>query len=274
MLVRRRSFRLPPCQNPAVARPFDLVLGVAAYLAALGSMLWFAGFVGGIVVPKTVDSGRAGPPALALAVDLALLASFAGVHSLLARRPLKRTLARWLRQPLVRAVYSLIAAIQVALLCGLWRPLPGPVWSVHSPVGRLALWALFGLGWAIVLAALGALGSRRLFGLDQAAASAYGRELPAPTLTPRGIYRLVRHPLYVGTLIALWATPDLSVGHAVLAGGLTLYLVVGAQFEDRDLEAEHGEAFRRYRAATPGWLPRWPRTVAGGAVRPLGKEIE
>lgn len=237
-------------------RPLHLSIGLAGYLLAIGSMVYFGGFLGGIVVPKTIDSGPAGPAGVALAVDLALLLSFALIHSLLARESVKRWLAQRSPPALERSLYSAIAGLQIVALCALWRPLPDLVWRIAAPAGRAALWMLFALGWVIVLAALRAVRDVHLFGLAEAWASARGVDYRPRPLEASGIYRHVRHPLYSGTLLALWAAPSLSRGHLLLAAVFTLYLFIGYRLEERDLARRHGAPYLAYRARVPAFLPR------------------
>lgn len=238
--------------------PGHAALGLAAYLLAIGSMAYFAFFLAGFA-PRSVDAGPLLPAGQAAAIDLALLASFGLVHSLLARERARAWIARRVGLALERSVYSLIAGLQILLLEWLWRPLPEPVWSVGNPAARALLWTLQGGGWLIVLAALWAVGSAALFGLDRAWAAAHDRVLAEPELAVRGIYRQIRHPLYLGTALALWAAPDMSLGHLLLATSMTLYLAIGLVLEERDLVRRHGAAFLAYREAVPGFLPRLRR---------------
>jgi methanethiol S-methyltransferase len=242
---------------PAVRRPHYLLFGLIAYVAAIQPMVYLVPFLADRWVAKTVDSGPAGPPAVALALDLALIAAFALLHSALARPRAKRLVARWLPEALERSFYSLVAGLQMIALLVWWRPLPSPLWSVGAPWARAVLWGLFALGWATVVAGLLSLSNTRLFGLAQAWAAAHGRSFEEPGVRVRGVYRWLRHPLYAGTLLSLWATPGMSLGHAVLAASFSAYILIGMRFEERDLLARHGEAYRRYRAAVPGLLP-WP----------------
>jgi len=239
------------------SRAAHLAVGLAAYLLAVGSMVYFAGFLADLVVPKTIDSGPAGAPGAALAADLALLASFAVVHSLLAREGLRRRLFGRVPPALERSVYSGLAGLQMIALCAFWRPLPEPFWRVEAATGQAALWGLAGLGWIVVLAALWIVGDVHLFGLAEAWAAARGRPYRPRPLAARGIYKLVRHPLYSGTLLALWAAPAMSRGHLLLAGVFTLYLGIGYRFEERDLERRHGAPYLAYRARVPAFLPRF-----------------
>lgn len=236
-------------------RPLYLAAGAAGHLLAIAPMVYFVGFLGGFAVPKTVDSGAGGAPAAALAVDLALIAAFGLVHSVLARPAVKARLARFVPEALERSLFSAIAGLQMIALMALWRPLPEPIWSVAWPPARVALWIAYGAAWALVVWALAAIGSRHLFGLGRAAAAAAGRAYVPPPFTSPGPYRYLRHPLYTATIVALCAAPEMSRGRLLLAAAFTLYIAIGVRFEERDLEREHGEAFRAYRAAVPGFVP-------------------
>jgi protein-S-isoprenylcysteine O-methyltransferase Ste14 len=255
------------CENRAVPRPLVAATGFVAYLASVGSMAAFAPFLAGVILPRTVDRGPVGSVSTALAVDLALLLGFALVHSGLARRPVRAALARRLPAGLERAAFSLVAAAQMCALLALWRPLPATVWRLEHPVARAAVWAAFGAGWALVLAGFAVLDGARLFGLAQARAAAQSAREPDSPFVVRGIYRYLRHPLYAGTVLALWAAPTMSAGHLLLAAFLTLYVAIGSRFEDRDLLSRFGESFRSYRAAVPGFLPRRTRLPAPLRVR-------
>jgi protein-S-isoprenylcysteine O-methyltransferase Ste14 len=231
-------------------------LGLVAYVASIGTMAALAPFLAGVILPRTVDRGPGGAAATALAVDLALLLGFACVHSVLARPAARAALARRLPAGLERAAYSLLACAQWLLLFATWRPLPATVWQLEHPAARAVVWGLFAAGWAVVLAGFVALDGRHLFGLAQARAAARGVPEPVAPVVARGIYRHLRHPLYAGTVLALWAAPTMSAGHLLLASVLTLYVAIGCRLEDRDLLARYGEPYRAYRAAVPGFLPR------------------
>lgn len=252
-------------QNPPVQRPHYLAFGLAGYLASLLSMVYFGLFLANLVVPKCVDSGPAGPLARAVGIDLALLGAFALVHSVMARQAVKDRIVQFFPQELERSLYSLVAGLQMALICWGWQPLPSPVWEVPGGPGvaagwavlGLGLWALQGAGWGIVVAALATIGSTHLFGLQQARSAAAGVPYVPPPFASRGLYRLVRHPVYTGSLIAIWATPVMSQGRLLLVGVLTVYLFVGLLFEERDLERQFGEVYREHRRRVPALFPRW-----------------
>ncbi len=245
-------------ENRPVQRPHYLAFGLAGYLAAILPMVYFVGFLANVVVPKSVDSGPVGPAGGALAVDLAWLVGFAGVHSLLARPAVKSRLTAYFPVELERSLYSLIAGAQIAFLCAAWRPLPFAIWSVPAAWGaaRALLWALQCAGWGIVVVALLTISSAHLFGLRQAWSAARGLAYAAPRFESRGIYRRIRHPIYAGTIVAFWATPEMSQGHLLLVGVLTIYLFIGLAFEERDLERQFGAAYLAHRRAVPGFFPR------------------
>ncbi len=239
-------------------RPHYFAFGLAGYLAAILPMVYFAGFLANLGVPKSVDSGPAGSPGTALAVDLSYLLGFALVHSLQARRAIKERLAARFPAALERSLYSLVAGLQVALLCWGWRALPLPIWIVPAEWAALRglLWAGQGAGWGIVVLALLTIRHAHLFGLLQAWSAARGAPYVAPVFEVRGVYRRIRHPIYAGTLLAFWATPEMSQGRLLLVGVLTAYLFIGLALEERDLEREHGETYRAHRRAVPGFIPR------------------
>jgi protein-S-isoprenylcysteine O-methyltransferase Ste14 len=241
---------------PSAARRLGiLVAALICYLLALKPMIYFVGFLANFRVAKTIDGGPVGPPATALAVDVALVASFCVVHSVLARPRAKEWLRALVSADLERAAYSAIAGLQFVLLIALWRPLPQLLWSVGSGPARVAVWTLHSAGWAVVAAGVLSLGSARLYGLAPAWASFRRRELSTAPLVERGAYRWIRHPLYTGTLLALWAAPDLSVGRALLGTLFTVYILLGRRLEEATLEAQHGEHYRRYRRSVPAFLP-------------------
>lgn len=230
-------------------------LGILSYFGSLGTMIAFAPFLAGVLLPRTVDSGPASPLATALAVDLALLLGFGIVHSALARRPARAALERRLPAGTSRGFYSLLATVQMLALLALWRPIPEVVWRFTSPAARGTAWALFGLGCAVVVAGFLALDGAHLFGLAQARAAGARRPYVEAPLQVRGLYRHLRHPLYTGTVLTLWATPVMTAGHLLLASILTAYVLVGVRLEERDLLRTHGESFASYRDRVPGFLP-------------------
>jgi protein-S-isoprenylcysteine O-methyltransferase Ste14 len=231
------------------------VYGVAAYLMFLGSYLYAIGFIGNFAVPTRLDGLARGPLGVALAVNAGLLALFAVQHSVMARPWFKDWWTRFVPRPIERSTYVLLSSAALIALFALWRPMGGVVWSVENPVGRLALRALFGFGWALVLVSTILINHFDLFGLRQVWLAL--RDVPYTPVrfaTP-GPYGLVRHPLYVGWLFAFWMTPTMTLAHLVFAATTTAYILIAIQFEERDLVREHGKAYEDYRRRVPMLLP-------------------
>lgn len=249
-----------------MARILYLLFALAAYALFFGTFLYLIAFVGNSPwVPATVDRGGAvGPVALAIIVNLALIALFGVQHSVMARSGFKRAWTRIVPKPLERSVYVLAASLVLILLFAIWRPIPGVIWNVDNQAGAAILWALFGLGWLIVLASTFLISHFELFGLAQVWGHARGAtEAPPPVLRTPLFYRHVRHPLYSGFFLAFWATPQMSAGHLLLAVGVSIYMLIGISYEERDLISTFGEDYRAYRARTGMLAPKFGRKRAG-----------
>jgi methanethiol S-methyltransferase len=239
--------------------------GVACYAIALVTLLYAIGFVGNIWVPKSIDSEPRVPLGLALLIDVVLLVLFATQHSVMARPAFKRWWTRIVPKEAERSTYTLFASIILIALYAYWEPLGGGVWNVESPIGRAVLLGLFALGWALVFLSSFLINHFDLFGLRQIwlqlRRQPY-KELPFKT---PALYRVVRHPLYVGLLLAFWSTPTMTVTHLVFAIATTLYILIAIQLEERDL-LEHHPEYAQYRKRVPMLLPflkrrRPPRQV-------------
>ncbi len=249
-----------------MARILFLLFALAAYVLFFATFLYLIAFVGDLPwVPVTVDrGGETGPLLLAAIVDLALIALFGLQHSVMARSGFKRAWTRIVPKSLERSVYVVAASLVLILLFAMWRPIPGIVWSVENGPGAAILWALFGLGWLIVLASTFLISHFELFGLAQAWGHARGGAEPAPpVLRTPWFYRHVRHPLYSGFFLAFWATPQMSAGHLLLALGVSIYMLIGIAYEERDLITTFGEDYRAYRARTGMLAPRLGRKRPG-----------
>lgn len=258
--------RAPFAALAALRRAAALLYGWLAYFLYVRSALYLVGFLGNLYVKKAIDSGAADPP-LAAGIDLGLLAVFAVPHSLLARPGSKQKLSRWLPVELERSTYVLVAALSLALVIWQWRPLPAVLWEVSEGWPRNAALALFAGGWVLSLAASKSLGHLRLFGLGAAWAFARGRAAPGLELVTRGLYGVLRHPMYLGFLIGCWAAPRMTAGHLLFAVTMSAYVAVGVRFEERDLERRFGEEFRSYRDRVGGFFPRFSRSGAGPTAR-------
>jgi methanethiol S-methyltransferase len=240
-----------------VASLLALAYSVTTYVLFAAVFLYSVGFVGGMVVPKSIDSGAAGPAVQSLIIDILLLGVFAVQHSVMARRGFKRWWTRIVPAAAERSTYVLAATLALALLLWQWQPIPAPVvWSVQGDAGRAGIEAVFWLGWGLLLASTFLLNHFELFGLSQPLAHAYGRPIAEPTFRTPLFYRYVRHPLYLGFLLAFWATPVMSAGHLLFALGATGYILLGIWFEERDLVHQFGAQYRAYRAQV-GMLVPW-----------------
>lgn len=245
------------------------VYGFVCYVVFLGSFLYAIGFVGNIVVPKAIDSGASAAPAQALLIDLLLLGAFAIQHSVMARPGFKRVWTRIVPHPVERSTYVLLSSLLLALLCWQWRPLPSPVWdATASPLLAGLASALFWLGWLLLLLATFMVSHFDLFGLRQVYLRLRNLEYSPPRFTRRALYRIVRHPIMLGFLIAFWATPRMSLGHLLFSVATTGYILVGIALEERDLTRAHGEQYRAYRSQVPMLIPggilkrQRPRVIA------------
>jgi len=234
----------------------SVVYALACYALFLGTFLYSIGFVGDFIVPKAVDTGPVGPLREALIVDTLLLGVFAVQHSVMARQGFKRWWTRIVPPPVERSTYVLAASLALALLFWQWRPLTGVVWKVAAAPVVLVVHSMFWLGWGIALLSTFLISHFELFGLSQVFVPASRRALPAPQFTTPLLYRHVRHPLYVGLLLAFWAAPTMSAGHLMFAVASTGYVLIGVFFEERDLIDQFGDRYRTYREQVGMLIPR------------------
>jgi methanethiol S-methyltransferase len=248
-------------------RFFTIGYGAVSYVAFLVAFLYAIGFVGNLVVPRTVDAGVSAPIAEAVVVNLLLLGLFAVQHSVMARPAFKRWWTRFVPPSIERSTFVLLASSVLFLLYWQWRTMPAVVWEVTSPVGRIALYALFWLGWAIVLAATFMINHFDLFGLRQVYLAWRGKPYTDLGFRTFLLYRLVRHPLMLGFIIAFWATPTMTAGHLLYAIATTGYILIALQLEEHDLVAALGDRYREYRRRVPMLIP-WPRRRREPAMAP------
>lgn len=239
-----------------VTRVLFFVYGALSYVLFLATFLYAIAFVGGFAVPRTLDGAPTTPLGTALAIDVALLGVFAVQHSVMARRGFKNWWTRFVPQVIERSTYVLFASLALDLMFWQWQPLGGVVWDVSSPVARGLIWAAFAFGWLQVLAMTFYINHFDLFGLRQVWLQLRGQAYtPVDFVTPVP-YRMVRHPLYLGFMIAFWAAPTMTITRLLFAAATTAYILIAIQLEERDLTHEHGASYLDYRRRVPMLLPR------------------
>jgi protein-S-isoprenylcysteine O-methyltransferase Ste14 len=237
-----------------------LLYSLLCYLFFLLTVLYLIGFLAGIGVPKDINSGPGNTWPLAVLVDAILITLFAAQHSGMARKNFKRWWMRFIPATLERATYVLSSCLVLTLLFVLWQPIATPVWNVESPWGKGLLISLFWLGWGIALLATFLISHFELFGVKQAL-DAWRKLIPEkPTFKSPLLYKLVRHPLYLGFLIAFWATPDMTAGHLLFAILSTFYILIGAHLEEKDLVESLGEEYQRYQQEVGMLVPKRNQT--------------
>ena len=238
-----------------MGRIISFVYGVLAHLGFLVAFMYLIGFLGNFVVPKSIDSGQAGPVGQALLINVILIAIFGIPHSVMARPGFKQWWTKVIPQHIERSTYVMQGNLLVALLMWQWQPMVGVIWNVEHPVGASVLWGLFGIGWVMIVLTSFVINHFDLFGLRQVYLHLRGMEYTPLEFKAKWIYKYIRHPLMLGWIIAFWATPQMSAGHLVFAVGTTIYILIGIQFEERDLVKSHGEDYENYRRKVSMLLP-------------------
>lgn len=246
-----------------MSRFIAFAYGVASYIVFFVTFLYAIGFVEGMIVPKDINSGPVGTVSEALLVNLAVMSLFAIQHSVMARRQFKEWWTRYVPKTVERSTYVLISSVALVVLFAHWKPIPGVVWQVENPTVAMAITFVSFAGFGLVLASTFLINHFELFGLNQVAFHLVGREMTGYRFVTPLFYKFVRHPLYLGFIIAFWAAPTMTLGHLLFAVVTTGYIFVGIALEERDLIDMFGDEYLRYRTRVSMILP-WPK--AGGSV--------
>ncbi len=235
-------------------RTLSLLYGILAYGLFAVTFVYTTCFIANIAVPKTIDGGEQSPLLVAASIDAALLGLFAAQHSIMARRGFKRVWTQLVPKHLERPTYVLAATLALILLLWQWRPMPDIVWELTGPVA-MVLTITYWMGWCLLLTSTFLINHFELFGVQQVWGYFRGEQYARPKFRMPFLYRLVRHPLYLGFVIAFWSAPQMSLGHLVFAIAGTSYILLGIYFEERDLMVEHGDAYKNYRERVPMLVP-------------------
>jgi protein-S-isoprenylcysteine O-methyltransferase Ste14 len=244
-----------------------LLYGLVSYIVFFATFLYAIGFVSDLLVPKAIDTGIAVPTTEALIVNILLMSLFAIQHSVMARKQFKQWWTQFVPKSIERSTYVLIASLSLILLFWQWRPMPTIIWHIDNPQIALPVAGLSLVGWLIVLTSTFLINHFELFGLHQVANNFVGRPMPTMRFRTPFYYQFVRHPIYLGFIIAFWAAPAMTVGHLLFAAVTTAYIVVGILLEERDLVDLFGDEYRRYKERVSMLVP-W-RTKRRKLVDPV-----
>ena len=245
-----------------MGRVLVLAYGTIAYLVFLPTFLYAIGFVGNLVVPKTIDSGVEGPLVQSILINVLLLGAFAIQHSVMARPGFKRWWTRIVPEPIERSTYVLLASVLLIIMFREWRPVTNVIWEVQNPAAVMILQVLFFVGWGLLFISTFLINHFDLFGMRQVYLYFTGQEYKPLEFRTLALYKYLRHPLMLGFMIGFWSTPRMTGGHLLFAVVTSAYILVAIQLEEHDLETYHGETYRRYRNKVPMLIP-WKGDQSG-----------
>lgn len=243
-----------------MSRAASMLFAIACYAIFFATFLYLIVFVGDFeFAVLTVNSGPQASPVAAAIIDVALIALFGLQHSVMARPAFKAKWTRIIPPPIERSVFVLAASIALMVLFLCWRPIEGMVWNVTNPLLQMIIWGLFWIGWITVLISTFLINHFELFGLQQAWFNMRGREGDKPELRQPLFYRWVAHPMMSGFFLAFWAAPQMTIGHLLLALGMSIYILIALRYEEHDLTDLFGDDYRRYRSGVGMLTPRFRR---------------
>ena len=244
-----------------MSRIIAFLYGIVCYAITVATLLYAIGFVENLLVPKSIDTGEPAALPVAIAINLVLMSVFAIQHSVMARKGFKNWWTQVVPASIERSTYCLFASLSLILLFWQWVPLPAVVWQIHNPQIAMAVTALSFVGWVILFTSTFLINHFELFGLHQVANNLVGRQMPQMRFRTPLYYKFVRHPIYLGLIIAFWAAPTMTVGHLLFAAVTTAYILVGIMLEERDLIETFGEEYLRYKKRVSMLIP-WRRAAS------------
>lgn len=247
--------------NNKLGQISSFIYGIICYLAFFGTFLCFIAFVDNLFLPKTLDAERIIDWRYALLINFSLLLLFGLQHSGMARQDFKKMWTKIIPPSIERSTYVLCASLCLITLMIFWQPMGVPVWQIDNPFFFYLLYGFNALGWLLVLVSTFLLNHFELFGLRQVFLYLQGQEYTQLAFKTPILYNIIRHPLYMGFLIGMWFTPSMTISHLVFAIGLTVYILVAIQFEEKDLIEIHGESYRAYRERVPMLIPKFSGSI-------------
>jgi methanethiol S-methyltransferase len=240
--------------NP-IAKAMITLYGIVCYLVFFPTFCYFIAFTGGILVPKTVDTGVDTPLAEAVLINIGLIMLFGLQHSIMARQRFKQHIAKVIPTSMERSTFVLVSALLLALIAWQWRPITVTIWEAKTQAGQIAMYTLYALGWSILLLSTFLIDHFELFGLKQVFKQFRESTLANPRFRTPWFYKMARHPMMTGFFIGLWATPHMTMGHLILATGFTIYILIGVHYEEKDLIKTFGEKYIAYKKEIPKFIP-------------------
>jgi protein-S-isoprenylcysteine O-methyltransferase Ste14 len=237
-------------------RTLVFIYGTLSYFIGLGALTYWFGFMGNLkFLPKTIDSGLPGPLAESLIINILLIVLFGIQHAVMARKGFKKAILRFIPAAAERSTFILATGITLSFIMWQWRPIPTDVWTIQNEIVQLILAIVFWSGWALLVFSSFLINHFELFGLQQIWFNLVKKPIPEIKFKLPGLYKVVRHPMMVGVLIGMWSTSHMTIGHLVFALLMTVYIVIGVKMEERDLIANHGESYVKYKKQVPGLIP-------------------